>query len=475
MAKTPELPPENASRRLALPSETAWFILALAGAGAGGALLVGPVHWGLGAGFLVGAGIALAWGLIRAAHRMAESRSVFEHVARILGSDRASPDAEPGPHHALAMARSAADLIGRLRSEERDLRAMFDAVDSAVVSTDGSGMVRLCNAAAAEFVGRPAPMLIGRRIEEVFTQADLLDLHASAVAGHTHSRHIRFPRPGGMRTFEVFASPLAGGTAGAVVILRDVSELARAAQVRTDFVVNASHELRTPIAALRMAAETLEGGAGEDPAMLKRLLGIISGHVARLEDLTTDLMDLSRLESPEYHVTVEPVPASALAEELGALFAGVCRQRRLNLVFEFEPSLEGLRTDRNLVFQILRNLIDNATKFANEGTPVRVVGKPAGGGGVRFEVIDQGLGIPLNQQDRVFERFYQIDEARTAHAPGIRRGTGLGLAIVKHSARLLGGQVRVQSVWKQGTTMIVELPDGLPAPEGGPTTQWTSR
>jgi PAS domain S-box-containing protein len=399
--------------------------------------------------------------------------NLAEAAQRLRGSPSESPAVPLSPLRAaeeLSRAASlASDRIQGLQATERDLRAMFDAVDAAVVASDHAGVVILCNRAAGEFVGRPGAILIGRRIEELLTQADLIDLHSSARDGHAHSRQVRLQRPQGAREFEVFVSPLprAAAAPGVVMTLRDVTDLARSAQVKTDFVVNASHEMRTPIAALRMAAETLEGGAASDPVMLKRLLAVISGHVGRLEDLTHDLMDLSRLESPDLSVTTEPVPAADLAEELGQLFADACRQRALTLAFQFDPALEAMQTDRNLVLLILKNLIDNATKFADAGSTVRVVGRPITGdaGAARFEVIDQGLGIPLNQQDRVFERFYQIDAARSGGPPGVRRGTGLGLAIVKHAVRTLGGQVRVQSVWKQGTTMIVELPGVLPGPD----------
>ncbi len=431
--------------------------------------------------------LLLAWGAMRSARREHDAVADLGSVAQRLRGDSSRESAasstrsiEAAALEAGAAAREAAAAMMALRSAERDLRAMFDAVDVPVVATDAAGIVLMCNAAAGEFVGRPAPSLVGRRAEELFTQADLLDLLQSAREGHTHARQVRVPRPSGIRVFEVFVSPLARAAAapGAIMTLRDVTDLARSVQVKTDFVVNASHELRTPIAALRMAAETLEGGAADDPAMFQRLLGMISGHVGRLEDLTHDLLDLSRLESPELTVASEPVPGSSLAEEMGQLFAGACRQRSLTLVFDFDPALERMKSDRGLLLLILKNLIENATKFANEGTKVRVVGRPVPEGdwsGVRFEVTDQGLGIPLNQQDRIFERFYQVDEARTSQGAGVRRGTGLGLAIVKHAVRTLGGSVGVQSVWKQGTTMIVELPACIPPDGDGADAQRAGR
>lgn len=209
---------------------------------------------------------------------------------------------------------------------------------------------------------------------------------------------------------------------------------------------------------------------------------MIVNHAGRLEELLRDLLDLSRLESPDVPPAIETVEVGELPRLLGAMFEGVCRERDITLEFDFDEELAGMRTDRKLLMLILRNLVENATKFAFEGTQVRIggglveayvpSGGPANTGGVvsegasrgvaRFEVADRGIGIPIGQQDRVFERFYQVDPARTGSAGG-KRGTGLGLAIVKHAAKALGGRVGLKSVWGQGTTVWVEVEVGFAA------------
>jgi two-component system phosphate regulon sensor histidine kinase PhoR len=323
----------------------------------------------------------------------------------------------------------------------------------------------------------------------VFTSAAILDMHAQAKAGSVLRGRIRMTTPMGLRAFQVSASPVPAawgkGVFGAVLTLRDVTELDQAVQVKTDFVANASHELRTPVAAIRSAAETMTAAA-DDPAMMARLRGMIVSHADRLEEMLRDLLDLSRLESPDVPLTIEPINLGLLERSLRTLSEAASEERRLGLSFEIEPELEGLRTDRKLLTLILRNLVENATKFAHEGTTVRVTGQLieeretraedgalSRRGVVRFEVIDKGVGIPLTQQERVFERYYQVDQARTGtgSAPtggSWRRGTGLGLAIVKHAAKALGGRTGLSSVWGQGTTVFVEFPCGLAA-ESGPT------
>lgn len=361
---------------------------------------------------------------------------------------------------------SAASHAGAQAGERRaaDLRAMFDAVDAPILGTDENGAVVLFNAAGERLLGI---RLAGRTIEELFTQPELRRLHADARDGKAGRAEVHLRRPQGLRVFEASAAPVFGGTQApfrVVMALRDVTELSRAVQVKSDFVANASHELRTPITALRMAVDTLAGGAADDPPMRQKLMATIAGNTARLEEMVRDLLDLSRLEAPEAAAVIEPLPASILPGVLAPDFEQVCRVRRLTLEFDLSPALEGLRTDRALLMLVLRNLIENATRFAYEGTAVRVVGRPApadaGHGVVRFEVIDQGVGIPIQHQQRVFERYYQVDAARTLTAHG--RGSGLGLAIVKHAVRRLGGSVRLSSVWKEGTTVTVDLPGALP-------------
>ena len=379
--------------------------------------------------------------------------------------------AQPPDAAAPELAAGAAALSGEARhaAAQRDERQrLLDALDDAVVVTDHAGIVRWANEPAHRLIGTRADATAGRPIDELFTQPDLLEMHARAVKGARGRSRLPVQGSSGMRTLDVSATPLAGES-GAMLTLRDITDLTSAVHVRTDFVANASHELRTPVAAVRGAVDTLHAGADDDPAMRARLLDMIANHVERLEDLIRDLLDLSRLEAMEGAARLGPAPASEIVRILEPAFEELCAKREVTLSFEIDEKLERMRTDRNLLILILRNLIENAIKFSKPGGAVRIVGTPASiqrdgapaAPGVRFDVIDSGVGIPLNQQQRIFERFYQVDEARTA--PTEIRGTGLGLAIVKHAVRTLGGAIRVRSVWQQGTTMTVELSGALPA------------
>lgn len=390
----------------------------------------------------------------------------LEQLRATLGADAATPVDD-----LVALVR---DRLGASVVSASNLRAVIDADQNPVLATDSAGEVVIWNRAAAEFFDKAASTLQGRIIDELFTQSEVLGLHAAAVAGHARSGQVRIARSGVTRIYEVVAAPAAlelAGLAtrsrttfaepGVVLTLRDVTELSRAVQLKTDFVANASHELRTPLSSIKAAAETL-GDLVDGPPMASRLVQMISANTIRLEELTRDLLDLSRLETPEATVELSPTRVGELFDSLAPVFEQACKERNLRLVFEAAPDMREIESDPRLLSLILKNLIENSTKFAYEGTSIRVVASPLPGrGGARLQVIDQGVGIPLSAQARVFERFYQVDLSRTGGAT--RRGTGLGLAIVKHAAKALGGSVSVQSVWKEGTTMTVDLPHPGPA------------
>lgn len=406
-------------------------------------------------------------------------------------------DSSPVRVDTLGRLRSAVQATGRESSDElvslvrerlaaalldgANLRAVLDADRDPVIATDSAGELVIWNRAAGEFFEKPLPALRGRIVDELFTQSEVLALHAAAVKGHVRSAQVRMSRQGVTRVYEVMAAPAAlelSGLStrsrasyaepGVVLTLRDVTELSRAVQLQTDFVANASHELRTPLSSIKAAAETL-GELVPEPPMAARLVQMITTNTTRLEELTRDLLDLSRLETPEASIEASSVRLRELFEQLAPVFEAPCKERHLRLVFEPSPEVEEISSDPRLLSLILKNLIENSTKFAYEGTTIRVLAtRLAGRDGVRLQVIDQGVGIPLNAQDRIFERFYQVDLSRAGGAA--RRGTGLGLAIVKHAVKALGGTIGVQSVWKEGTTMTVDLPGIGPAPRGdGPS------
>jgi len=244
---------------------------------------------------------------------------------------------------------------------------------------------------------------------------------------------------------------------GALLVFRDHSTLAATGQMKTDFVANASHELRTPIAAIKVGFETLRLVIADDPQQSERCLTIIDGHLRRLEEMLRDLMDLSRVESPSLRTQVGPVKVGELFSLLRSTLVPVAKQKNIEVRLIDHSPPEQFQSDPWLLNVILKNLVENGIRFTPSGGSVTVeVGlAPAGPRGIFLAVTDTGIGIAKEHIDRVFERFYQVDPSRSGSAG---RGTGLGLAIVKHAVNALGGTVKLESTLGQGTTVTCTFP-----------------
>ena len=356
-------------------------------------------------------------------------------------------------------------------------RGVIDAADIPIIVTESDAIVTMANPRASAVLGIKESML-GRRFDELFTQVVLHELESLARGGEPGHARASIPILGELRDFDISADPVPelGGT---VLTFRDITELSRAMTLKADFAANASHELRTPIASIKGAAETLMGPAKDDPKMSARLIDMVVSNASRLELLAQDLLDLSKLEADDLPVEVRNVNLNEIIDAVFAEFTPNAQRRDIQLKLECDESITNVMTDPSLLKLMLRNLVSNAIKFAHQGTSVRVIATTEhvptdrtatppealdpSNTGLSIQVRDKGIGIPLEHQQRVFERFYQVDEARSGSAA--KRGTGLGLAIVKHAARRLGGGVALESVYQSGTTITINLPRCItPAP-----------
>jgi two-component system phosphate regulon sensor histidine kinase PhoR len=227
------------------------------------------------------------------------------------------------------------------------------------------------------------------------------------------------------------------------------------AAIRAEFVTNASHELRTPVATLRAAVDSLRDQDDVDLPTLRRIGDILDRQVSQMEYLIAGLLDLQALERSRRPHRVHAIGLGELADWIKEMFAEPAEQRGIELNIELPGEDVQLQSDRNLAELILRNLVDNAVKFTPAGGRVDCRFQPEGDA-VAITVSDTGVGIPPEGQDRVFERFYQIDASRTGDAR--LRGTGLGLAIVKHAAERLGATLSLQSQTNVGTSITVHIP-----------------
>ncbi|MBO6939833.1 MAG: HAMP domain-containing protein [Deltaproteobacteria bacterium] len=356
------------------------------------------------------------------------------------------------------MAAELGERVQRLRLEQDRLRTILDAMIEAVFVTDALGRITLTNRALDELSGKDA---IGLTAREVVESEELHAAVRAARKADARGVDLVVEREGVRRYFRAQVAPLPGGS-GVVAVLHDVTRLEAADRIRRDFVANASHELRTPLTAIRGFAETLRDGAMSDPDSAERFLSIILKHTLRLQAVVADLAALSRAESPDHRLDVEPIDLEdAVADVVGGLTTKAAQR---GVTLEIEPNeqkLFAIGSERGLD-QVLVNLVDNAIKYTPEGTTVRIRVRQDGER-IRIEVHNPGRGIPAEHQERVFERFYRMDEGRSRDVGG----TGLGLAIVKHLMMKMGGEVGVESRPDRGVTFWV----GLPSTETGLTAE----
>jgi two-component system phosphate regulon sensor histidine kinase PhoR len=240
---------------------------------------------------------------------------------------------------------------------------------------------------------------------------------------------------------------------GAVVVLHDVTELRRLERVRQDFVANVSHEFKTPLTAIQGFAETLLAGAIDDPENNRRFLEIIRNHAIRLARLTNDLLKLARIEAGKMELEFSSVGLLELIEGCTETTLLKANRKEITLEISVPPQLPPVRGDATLLRDVLQNLLDNAIQYTPAGGHISVAAT-AGPREAVVSVADTGIGIPLADSERIFERFYRVDAARSREAGG----TGLGLSIAKHIVEAHGGKLWVESTVGQGSKFSFSLP-----------------
>jgi two-component system phosphate regulon sensor histidine kinase PhoR len=349
------------------------------------------------------------------------------------------------------LAESLSDSLEALRGERDRLSGILSGMAEGVLVLDGTGHVALVNPALREMLLLGADA-VGKTPLEVIRHAELKELLDDALAGRsTATGEIQL---GGIkpRRLLVRAAPLGGEQEGVFAVFVDVTEMRRLETVRRDFVANVSHELRTPVTAIRSAAETLEGALKNDPAAASRFVEIIDRNAARLHGLVEDLLDLSRIESREFRLNLEPLDARAVLTHVAGLFRERADKKRIAYTLEIPDDLPRALADRRALEHVLTNLIDNAVKYCGSGAEL-VISAAAEGERLRVRVADTGPGIEERHLPRLFERFYRVDAGRSRELGG----TGLGLSIVKNLVEAMGGRVGVESKLGEGTTFTFSL------------------
>jgi two-component system phosphate regulon sensor histidine kinase PhoR len=335
----------------------------------------------------------------------------------------------------------------RARVKAGPERELLAALPDAAALVGKDGLVRAANAALEALA--PGGRAAGLSTLELTRAAELAQAVKRGLEGT--ARRLEVELPGRRRVFLAHVQPLLRGEV--LLLLREITEAKRAEAIRRDFVANASHELRTPVATIRGAAETLLDGALADPASARHFVDVIARHADRLARLTQDLLDLSRIELGYWTMSLERVELDPLVRGVLDLHQDRAAQKTITLASEVPPGV-AVRADARALEQVLVNLVDNAVKYTPERGHITVVATVDGSRRVAtISVEDSGPGIERHHLPRIFERFYRVDPGRSRE----QGGTGLGLAIAKHLVQAQGGEIGVDS-GTGGSRFWVRLP-----------------
>jgi two-component system phosphate regulon sensor histidine kinase PhoR len=368
-------------------------------------------------------------------------------------------------------ARLMEDFLGERRSLERsqvrhyeesaqlqaEQQAVFNSMSEGVLILDQAGRVQLVNRSLQEFFSLRTEVR-GQTIMETFRLQALAELtkrlpQERIVQGH----ELEVPGVQG-RWLEVNAAAVfdrSDTQRGAILVFHDLTRLKQLESTRQEFVANVSHELRTPLSLIKGFVETLLDGAKNDPELSTRFLRTIEKHTDRLTYLIEDLLTISRLESGQIVMNLHAIELQQEASHVIDDLQSRALEKHVTLRNELPADLQA-RADADRLQQVLFNLVENAIKYGRAEGSVTIGGKPNSGEKVELWVRDDGPGIPPESKDRIFERFYRVDRARSRETGG----TGLGLAIVKHIVQAHGGTVWVESELGKGAAFYFTLPQG---------------
>ena len=408
-------------------------------------------------------GLVLAAGVVkRVSQPVTEMTLAVESFARGVRKPLRLPEAGRDEIAELGRAidRMADELEGRLSRSERDQfekDAILAGMSDGVVAVDGDQSVVLINAAAREMLGATTADPRGRPIWEVTRVPEVITTVGACLAD---SRHVGgeavLPVDEGQRVLQLLAAPLATPTAGqwgCVLVLHDLTELRRLEGIRRDFVANVSHELKTPLTSMRGYLETILDDPEMPPDTRRAFLERAESMTQRLAAIVGDLLTLARVESEDGQADITLVDLHELATECSQELAASAESRLVKIAIEPVDEPVVVEGDRQMLGTAMRNLCDNAVKYSPEYATVQVA-LGTSGDSAWVTVTDRGPGIPLSEQERVFERFYRVDKNRSRQLGG----TGLGLSIVRNVMVAHGGQVTLECEPGSGCTFRISLP-----------------
>jgi len=352
------------------------------------------------------------------------------------------------------MAQGLEDKIKEVKTQNQKLAAIFNSMIEGIIVVDKTSHIISINPTIEKIFSVSRKEVEGKAFLEAIRNNDTYEvINSVLIKGRPLSAEISLILPV-RKTFEINATPIFDNNvvSGCLIVIHDITEIRRLETMRSDFVANVSHELKTPLTSIKGFVETLLEGALEDKENNRRFLKIIQDHAERLDSLVNDLLSLSHLESKEMALKKTSFNLKQQVEDVISGFRSQLKKKDIEIKNEL-PAGISLTADKDRLEQVVTNLMDNAIKFNKEKGFVRIYGEEINGK-VKITVEDSGIGIPEKDIPRIFERFYRVDKARSRELGG----TGLGLSIVKHIIELHGGMVGVESTEGFGSKFYFLLP-----------------
>lgn len=359
------------------------------------------------------------------------------------------------------MADSLQTQVRTIRDNEDLLQSVLNNMTGGIVMVNGAGHIMLINRAAERMLGVDAEVITGKSYRELKQHYELTKLMKEGLENRNsfhEERNLYYPVESIVRLDGVPMVQEDGAYRGMLFLLQDVSDIRRLERMRSEFVANVSHELKTPLAAVKGFAETLLGGGVSDEKTARSFLQIIYDESERLNRLIGDILELSSIESKRVQMDYSPIHLQAFFETISEMMRTVAEKKRISLELDVPEELF-MEGDEDKLRQIFMNLLSNAINYTQEGGRVKLTAREKLHNGqsqdiVQFIVKDSGIGIPKKDLPRIFERFYRVDKARSRGSGG----TGLGLSIVKHLVDMHHGRIDVESELGVGSSFIIELP-----------------
>lgn len=415
----------------------------------------------------IGVGIVLAFTLsFYLAANLSRRISILDRYSSALASGQGAPE-PPLPTGRDEIGRLASGMeemgvrireqMDRLRDEAGRRETLFAAMTEAIAAWDADGKLIVANMAFLRLMQMDRTPT-GASAAEVLRDAALIGMYDDAARGRAPvEREISFSR-GSIAALRCRFAPIHGdgASAGVMVIFQDITHIRKTEEIRRDFVLNAAHEIKTPLASILGFAETLLDGASRDERHRDDFILRIHSNAKRLSRLAEDLLTLGRIESGQWPIETKPVAIESLVRGIFSSLQREMDARGIRGSVAIPPDASVIQGDEFALEQILYNLIDNAVKYNRPGGSVTVT-IASGPGRTTLSIEDTGVGIPAEDQPRIFERFYRVDKTRSREMGG----TGLGLSIVKHLVMAQEGKVEVESQPGRGTTFHVIIPGQL--------------